>query len=233
MATRCYLAMTSAEISSAKSLPPHPAWMACHFDLDSRGLSNLPTSLPADSMIILNDQIPVSDHDPQRIAEQLAECNDRLKPRYFLLDLQRPNQPETASIAAAIVRMLGEKTGVSEYYAKDLPCPVFVSSCPLRVPLETHLKAWSGREIWLEAALEAQTVTVDQKGCRTAPADLQILPEPAFTDDNLCCRYHTQVLNDRVEFSVQRDTAQLQTLLDRAEALGVKLAVGLYQQLGK
>lgn len=232
MARRCYLAMTPAEITSAKQLPPYPAWMACHFSPDGPGLSNLPKELPADCMIILNDQTPVAGHDPQYIVEQLTTLDEKLKPKYFLLDLQRPAQPQTETIVQAVAKKFGRKVGVSEYYAVGLPTPVFVGACPLRVPLETHLQKWAGREIWLEAALDAETVTVDETGSRVESSVLHPLGEPAFTDDTLCCRYHTELLGDRAVFTVQRDQEALQALLSKAETLGVKLTVGLYQQLG-
>lgn len=232
MAIRCYLAMTAGEIVASPALPPHPAWMACHFSSYSTGLSNLPRELPEGAMVIVNDRTPVQGHDPAVVVSQLQALDKTWKPAYFLLDLQRPADPQTAQIVGAVVDAFGNRVGVSEIYAEGLDCPVFVGACPLRVPLSKHLKKWAGREIWLEAALEAETVTVGEDGSRIEPAILQELGEPAFFDDDLCCRYRTELLGHRAVFTVQRDQAELEKLLDAAEKLGVKLAVGLYQQLG-
>lgn len=232
MAIRCYLAMTAGEIAGVKALPPYPAWMACHFSSYSTGLSNLPRALPEGAMVIVNDRTPAQGHDPTEVVFQLQTLDKAWKPAYFLLDLQRPADPQTTRIVRAVADAFGDRVGVSEVYAGELDCPVFVGACPLRVPLSKHLKKWTGREIWLEAALETEIVTVGEAGSRIEPAALQELGEPAFYDEKLCCRYRTELLGDRAVFTVQRDQAALQKLLDAAEKLGVKLAVGLYQQLG-
>ncbi len=232
MTIPCYLAMTAGEFSVAERPPHLMAWMACHFSSSDNGLSNLPVNLPTGSMIIVNDQIPVSDHDPALVVRQLQELAEKFRPAYFLLDMQRPDTPLTRQMVQTIADAFSQQVGVSELYAHGLSCPVFVGACPLRVTLEEHLSKWVGREIWLEAALEAETVTVDESGSRVESSVLQALGEPAFADDTLCCRYHTQLLGDRAVFTVQRDTEEITALLDIAEKLGVKLAVGLYQQLG-
>ncbi len=232
MAIRCYLAMTAGEMAAAAQMPPYPAWMACHFSCYGTGLSNLPQGLPEGSIIILNDRTPVQGHDPDTVVAQLEQLDLQLKPKYYLLDLQRESNPQTEKIVCAVTQAFGQRVGVTEHYAANRDCPVFVSACPLRVPLEKHLAKWSGRELWLEAALEAETVTVDAHGCRREAAFLPITEEPTFFDQNLCCRYHTQVLTHRAVFSVGRGKAELEALLEKAAGLGVTLAVGLYQQLG-
>lgn len=232
MAIRCYLAMTAGEIAGVSALPPYPAWMACHFSSYSTGLSNLPQALPTGAMVIVNDRIPVQGHDPDEVVSQLQAVDKKQAPAYFLLDLQRSADPQTMQIVRAVADAFGDRVGVSEAYAQGLGCPVFVGACPLRVPLSKHLEKWAGRDIWLEAALETEIVTVREAGSRIEPAVLQELGEPAFYDEGLCCRYRTELLGDRAVFTVQRDQAELNRLLDMAETLGVKLAVGLYQQLG-
>ena len=73
MAIPLYLAMTAREFRICKTVPANMAWMACHFSPYGTGLSNLPTSLPPGSMIILNDRTPICGHDPELIAAQLKE----------------------------------------------------------------------------------------------------------------------------------------------------------------
>lgn len=232
MAIRCYLAMTAGEFSAAERLPAHLGWMACHFSCYGTGLSNLPAALPPGSLVTINDRTPVHGHDPVRLTEQLTELTERLKVSCFLLDFQRPGSAETARIVRALTEGLPCPVGVSEVYARESDCAVFLPPCPLRVTLDAHLAPWKGRAIWLDAALEAETVTVDKKGSRFEGASPEALPEPVFMDEALCCRYHTEVQQDRVIFHLLRDREMLAALLEKAEQLGVTQAVGLYQQLG-
>lgn len=227
-----YLAMTAAEFHSAAALPSHPGWMACHFSCYGLGLSNMPASLPEGAMIIVNDRTPVNMHDPEIILSQLQELTENCRPGCILLDFQRPDQAQTQKIAYRLCTQLSCPVGVSEAYAKDLECPVFLPPPPLHRPLKDHLKPWNGRQIWLESALLAQTVTVTEKGSIFAPAQLASLPEPHFTDEQLHCSYHIDCRPDAAVFTLLRDKIQTDTLLEEAESLGVTLAVGLYQQLG-
>ena len=61
MAIRTYLAMTASEFAKADPLPPHVAWMACHFSPYDSGLTNLPRKLPTNSLLILNKPIFVGE----------------------------------------------------------------------------------------------------------------------------------------------------------------------------
>lgn len=232
MALPCYLAMTAAEFATAETLPERIAWMACHFSSYGLGLSNAPQQLPAGSMVILNDRTPIHGHDPALIAQQLTELLETLHPSRLLLDLQRPDVQETAAIAHALVNALPCPVGITQHYARELDCPVFLPPPPLHMPLQTHLAPWKGREIWLELALEAETITVTAEGAQTVPAALLPLDAPTFEDHLLHCRYHTAVTEDRAVFSLLRDKDHLPGLLEEAEKLGVTQAVGLYQQLG-
>jgi len=231
MALRCYLAMTATEFHSAAALPPHPGWMACHFSCYGLGLSNMPDFLPKGAMIIVNDRTPVSMHDPQTILAQLQELVSRWEPDCVLLDFQRPDQAQTALIARVLVENLLCPVGVSEPYAKELDCPVFLPPPPLHKPLKEYIAPWNGRKIWLEAALTAQTVTVTNSGSQFEPMQPAPLLKPHFTDEQLHCSYHIACKPDTAIVTLLRDIDQLNALLTEAESLGVELAVGLYQQL--
>ena len=78
-----YLAMTGREILAAQSAASRCAYMACHFSPYSQGLTNLPTSLPPSSMLILNDRTPICGHDPQRICGELAQMADAFSLAFF------------------------------------------------------------------------------------------------------------------------------------------------------
>lgn len=233
MALPVYLAMTAAELFSSVPLPDHTAWMACHFSCYGTGLSNCPDDLPPGSLLILNDRTPVQGHDPDLIVRQLMQITQECKVSGVLLDLQRPENEDTAVIVKAIVGALGCPVGVSEAYAKDLTCPVFLPPPPLHKPLKEYLTPWSGREIWLEAALDSEVITLTPEGSRFTPVFPTQAAEPSFLEVILHCRYHIEIKDKQVDFTLFRTQETLDALLQEAESLGVAQAVGLYQELGK
>lgn len=226
-----YLAMTAAEFWSAPALTEHVAWMACHFSSYGTGLSNLPTELPPDSMVILNDRIPFLGHDPERILAQMEEIVNSFHPNAILLDLQRPDIPPVANIAKLLAQKLPCPVGITEAYAKDLSCPVFLEA-PIDQALEEALSVWKGREIWLDIAPAGGVITVTSDTSEFQPDCLEFGENPVFTDEKLCCRYQTQIGEDFIRFLLRRDPEDMAFLLEVAEKLGVTRAVGLYQQLG-
>ena len=226
----CYLALTGAEFANIRSLPERIAWMACHFSCYGTGLSNLPKVLPKGSVIILNDRMPPDRHDPQRILEQLQALSELCKPDGFLLDLQRSGISLNRQIAQILTEQLPCPVAVTAEYATDLHCPVFLEPPPLHVPLAEHLAPWEGRDIWLELAIETAKYTVTAQGCQIEPEEDQPLPQPFFTEDSLFCRYHTELLEDKAVFTLQRTQKELEALL--AHPTGIACAIGLYQQFG-
>jgi len=227
-----YLAMTAAEIAASSPLPEKLAYMACHFSPYGTGLSNCPDALPEDSMLILNDRTPIRCHDARLIARQLQQMMETLRCESLLLDLQRPDVPETAELCRVLTKELGCPVGVSELYAKDLEGPVFLSAAPPDVPLREHLGQWPGREIWLEAAVETVCITVTEKGSEIAALPYCDPPEDAFCQQQLHCRYRMETLDDAVRFQLWRTAEQTEALLQQAQELGITRAIGLFQQFG-
>ena len=232
MAINCYLAMTAAEISANKPLPPNLGWMACHFSPYCTGLSNLPRALPPDALLILDDITPIHGHDPARIADQLRERIEALKCGSVLLDFQRPGSEEAAALAEHLVQALPCPVGVSAAYAGGLDCPVFLPPVPTDVAPADWLGPWKGREVWLEAALEGQTLTLTPEGCRARPLPCWDAPACPFPDERLHCHYGIRALEDRAEFCLTRTMEDLNCLLEAVESLGVTRAIGLWQELG-
>ena len=223
------LVMTAAEINTGIPLPPHLAYMACHFSPYGTGLSNLPKWLPPGSMLILNDRTPIYGHDPVLICDQLAESIEFLHCSSLLLDFQRADCEETAILSQKMIAALPCPVGLSEVYARDVSCPVFLAPPPLDIPLQTYLAPWKGREIWLEAAPDRQILTLTPEGCSTSAL---FSPSPGnFIDPNLHIHYDITVSNRKVQFSLQRSQEDLAELLKEAESLGVTMAVGLWQEL--
>ena len=228
MAIPLYLSMTAAEFAACRELPVQTAWMACHFSPYGTGLTNLPRQLPPDSLLILNDRTPICGHDPVLVCQTLLECIQQLHCRGLLLDFQRPNCRETAALVKKAAS-LPCPVCISDIYAKDLDCPVFLPPVPLTLSPEAHLSPWKGREIWLEAATEHTVFTVTANGCTEASGPAE--GDFPFREDRLHCRYRTELQGDRAVFYLSRSRADLNTLLEEAASLGVTMAVGLWQEL--
>lgn len=231
MAIRRYFAMTAAEIRGNPLLPPGTAWMACHFSPYGTGLSNLPRDLPPDSLLILNDRTPIHGHDPERIAGQLAELLEALDCRGLLLDFQRPGVEETAALAGHLVKTLPCPVAVSDLYARELNCPVFLSPVPADMALGDYLAPWQGREVWLDLALDGEVITLTEEGAAAAPQLPGTVLEGGLREETLHCHYQIALSDSAANFSLWRTAEDLERLLAEAEELGVTTAVGLYQEL--
>ncbi len=230
MAIPLYFGMTGAEMGEKRDFPGKIAWMACHFSPYGTGLSNIPQTLPEGSMMILNDRTPVCGHDPKLVAEQMAQIVDAHKCCAVLLDLQREGVSETAAIAKAVADALPCPVGVTEYYARELDCPVFLSPVPPHILPAEHLSPWQGREIWLEAALEGVEMIVTADGSSVTP--LRDAATPVHAEPGLFCHYDILAESDRIRFRLFRTPEDLFSLLDAVTPYGVTRAVGLYQELG-
>ncbi len=224
-----YLAMTGWEFQSCQKKPQHTAWMACHFSPYAQGLSNIPETLPENALLMVNDRVPPHCHDPVLIARQLTDAVKQLQPRGVVLDFQRPFCDETSRIAAETGRSLPCPVAVTPSYAKTHPGAVFVPPIPPNQDISDYLKPWEGREIWLETEMSGISLTVTETGCVTEQLS-EFPKEPVFANTDLCCHYGIRVLDDRAIFSLYRTEEDQNALLDKAEKLGVTLAVGLYQE---
>lgn len=231
MALPLYLAMTAAELFCAPELPPACAYMACHFSSYGTGLSNFPQGLPKGSMLIVNDRTPVQGHDPAQITEQLFRCVEEQEAAAILLDFQRPDCPETARIVRAVTDGSPCPTAVSACYGSDLQCPVFLPPVPPSCMLRDYISLWQGRELWLEAALDSQLITVTAQGSNASPFSSDPSNVYPFADPQLHCHYRIRTAPDQAQFFLQRTAEDLRALLQEAEALGITKAIGLYQEL--
>lgn len=226
------LAMTPSEISAAENLPPRIAWMACHFCTCTEGITNIPEQLPGQAMLILNDRESCAGHSPDLVAAQLLEVVEKFRCESVLLDFQRPWDPEADSMVKAITQALPCPVAVTEAFAADLSCPVFLSPCPLHLPQTDRFRCWAGREIWLEAALCQEKITVTKDGTIFTPIFPTQPLTGGFYDKKLHCRYHTAVSGESITFTLFDTHETLKEKLEFAHSLGVTRAVGLYQELG-
>lgn len=227
-----YLAMTQEEMAAFS--PPAgylPGFMACHFSPYGTGLSNIPRDLPAGSMLILSDRVPIRGHDPVLIRQQLEDAVLALECGCVLLDFQQPEIPETKALCEVLTQALPCPIGVSELYAQGLICPVFLSPALLDQSLREHIAPWEGREIWLDIAPEAACITVTEGGSTIVAVSFSEPPENSFEDSALHIRYRAEIFDNKILFHLWRDLPQLEALLEEAKALGITKAIGLYQQL--
>ncbi len=231
MAIRPYLAMTAAELWRKTRFDRDIAWMACHFSAYGTGLSNLPASLPPGSLLILNDRMPIHGHDPERILEELSQCMEEMGCSGLLLDFQQPGQEDLRSLAEYLTRALPCPVGVSSAYAQGLDCAVCLPPSPPQLPLGEHLQPWAGRSIWLELALDGAVIQVTEDGAQTDPLPYPDHTLQGFSDKHLHCHYQLDLSQDAARFTLWRTPEDLGDLLAEAEAMGVSLAVGLYQEL--
>lgn len=231
MAIPFFLAMTAAEFTKLSTFPPHIAWMACHFSPYGTGITNLPKTLPEGSLLILNDRTPVCGHDPEQICQSLWETAQKHHCSGILLDLQRPDNAETAAIIEKVLS-LPIPVAVSDLYAKPYECPVFLSPPPLNTPLEAHTAPWQGREIWLEMAHLGCQIRVTRAGAAFSPISCPA-SESRFRDEALLCHYETEIAEDAVTFTLFRTQEDMDALIEKSAQLGITQWVGLYQEFGQ
>ena len=225
-----YLAMTASEFTAATTVPKRVGWMACHFSCFGKGLSNLPAALPPDSLLILNDAIPISGHDPQQVLTELTRCAEKQRCCGILLDFQRPNVEETANLCCFLTKHLPCPIGITEFYGAGLPCALFLS-IPLHRPPSQTLATWNGQEIWLETVLETEVAIITKDDVQIFPTTLSGAP-PILEEEQLFCHYSWQERDSHLEITLQRTPEDLVALLEHTAKLGVTKAIGLYQQLG-
>ena len=229
MAITQYLAMTAAEMAGSP-LPQHPAWMACHFSPYSTGLTNLPPKLRQGSLLILNDRTPIHCHDPERVCRELNTALHRFGCVGLLVDFQNPVCPEARVLAAYLDAHLEAPMGIGPDYGLE-NAAVFLPPVPTDVAVGEYLRKWAGREIWLEAALEGQNITLTPEGAVYAPNRCQDF-DHIHEEKNLRCHYSMQDTPEGITFHTWRTPEDLNSLLAEAEHYGVTRSVGLYQELG-
>ena len=230
MAIERYLAMTGAEMASAAALPKKTAWMACHFSPYSTGLCNFPAALPKESLLILNDRTPICGHDPERVCRELKETISKLNCVGLLVDFLNPPNRESLALTSYLAANLPVSLGLPPEYAAA-GCAVFVPAVPTLTPVSQYLSRWQGREIWLELALDGETITLTPAGATTVPLPPAAQLLGGHRDEKLHCHYQIHTDADSAHFTLVRTPEDLDALLTEGESLGVTRAVGLYQEL--
>ncbi|MBQ4642457.1 MAG: hypothetical protein IJB47_07615 [Oscillospiraceae bacterium] len=230
MFSQVFLAMTPGEIPQN----PHRAvaYMACHFSSWGKGLSNLPLTLPAGSIILVDDSMPLTDHDPERITRQLQTLIEQFQPSAVLMDFQRPPTEAALEFLDACIGQLTCPVAVPIAYAEPFSCPVFLSPPPFDRTLGDYFAPWLERGIYLELALDGITVTVDASGSRLQPLPPYFTGALPLQDNALHCHYDVETADDQAIFTLSRTHLDIADLLKEAVSLGIRGAVGLYREFG-
>lgn len=231
MAIRPFLAMTGAEMRNSPGISQGICWMACHFSPYATRLSNLPPGLPPGNLLMVDDITPIHGHRADVIAAQLEDAVKRLGCTGILLDFQRPDSEDTAALAAHLVKALPCPVAVSDVYARNLDCPVFLSAPACHEPPEDCFTPWQGREIWLELSKSPELITITAQGARIDPLPCLDADGAGFREDRLHCHYKTDIAEASAAFTLWRSREDLDALLQTGEKYGVTTAVGLYQEL--
>ena len=224
-----FLAMTCQEIE--RFTAEKTAYMACHFSPYGVGLSNLPGALPEGSILLLDDSMPPNGHDPKVVEKELTELIDRLGIAAVLLDFQGQMQQETMDMARHLTSALPCPVAVTEGYAKELGCSVFLSPTPVNMALKDHIAPWQQQGIFLEIAPETVQFTVTEDGSTSLP--VICTEELPLADERLHCHYNVEVCPQKAVFTLQRTGEDLEALAEEAKQLGVLGTVGLYQELSQ
>lgn len=226
------LALTPLEISAQQTYLSPISYMGCSFSPYTLGLSGIPSELPEGSMLIVNDRMSCQGHSADLVVDQLQKAVCDLHCESILLDFQRPPEPESELMVQRVVESLPCPVAVTEEYALGLCCPVFLSPAPLHLPLVSHLAPWRNREIWLEAALGQCEINVTKQGVTVVSQFPVDGLSGGFFEENLCCQYRTKIGESHVAFTLFDTPESLKKKLELAASLGVKRAVGLWQELG-
>lgn len=224
-----YLAVTAAEFPAAKQTQRPLAWMGCTLSPSTDGITGVPDTLPADSVLVLTDQMPPQGHDHTKVAAALVAAAKRLSCKCILLDFQRPKTEAGCRIVDAVLKMADRPVSVSDGYCENRDCAVFLRPPPLWTKLEDHLSPWGNREIWLEAAQETAMVTVTASGSLYAPCPA--IDHYPFRDEELQIAYYHKIQQDQLQVYLYRGKEELRRLLEKAQHLGVSMAIGLFQHL--
>lgn len=229
MALPIYLAMNHRDFQNIAELPAHTCWMACHFSAWGRGLSNFPSTLPPNSVLMVDDSVPPEDHDPDIIAQQLCDAAEKWCLSGVILDFQRPYETRLQEIANKVGAQLPCPAATTEPYLRGWTGAVLLPPIPPNKTAQAVLSPWKGRDVWLELDARGLSLQLRESGC-TATVLSEPLQAPDFQDDTVCCHYSISLSDRQAEFLLQRTDEDYLQLMQQAETMGVSRCVGLYRE---
>ena len=232
MAIRRFLGVMEAEMGGISEWPEYIAWMGCHFSPETREICGLPEfSLPG-GMLVLEDKVPFWGGDIGTLCRQMAMAVRALSCEALLLDFQQPISSESAALAEGLRKALPCPVILPPLLAKTLEGPVFLPPAPPDVSLEEYLALWTGREIWLEVAMDGLTITLTESGATSLYHPHGQPKALSHRDEKLHCHYYAETTPHQIRFTLWRSREDVEDLIREAERLGVTGCVGLWQELG-
>lgn len=226
-----FLAVSPEEMAVCINTARNIAWMGCHFSKSEQGQIILPENLPKNSFLIVEDSVPIPEHNTSQIASQLHRFAQAFHCKGVLLDFQRPVQYWAKQIVRELLHTLPCPVGVSEPYAHGLNCPVFLPPIPPTSLPEDSFRPWQGREIWLDISYSPMQILITSNGSTTRSVPLQEYHLPHL-ENRLFCHYGIRTENHQVVFDLKRTATDISALLKKCATYGVTYAFGLYQELG-
>lgn len=225
MEFKTYLAMTAREMEQTPEKPKDIAYIGCFFIPQAPWIGGIPTHLPLDSLLILDDRTAPCPEALDAIPAFLSPILQQLAPAGFVLDFQHPNLSVQQELSESLIKSLPCPVIVSDLYARSLSCPVFVSAPSPHLSLSEYLSPWKGREIWLEEACDEVMLTLTDEGCSLSHP--RKLPEGSwFSQDSI--RYLSRIFPHKAEFYITRGEEQLEIYRSQAKSLGVQSTIGLF-----
>lgn len=223
-----FSALSPGRFRTCAPLPRHPAWMSCHFS--PQGLKDLPQSLPAESLLILDDSIPPEGCTLESVLEKLRSWPGLQTVSGLLLDFQRPVDSFCAGLAPALCEALPCPVAVTEAYASCTDGPVFLGLLPPHRKLTQQVLPYEDRELWMELGPAPEQIALTEDGAAVSALSGPLPPCPHW-DLDLHCHYRVSLSEDQTVFTLLRNREDLRALLRDAQDLGIRRYVGLYGEL--
>lgn len=197
------------------------AWLGMHFSPQDSSITAVPSSLPPNSILILDDRVPPPEQGCGKLLLQLESIIGRLSPEGVYLDFQRPGLSSSRRFSEAFRERFPALTAVSHYYADKSSPIVVLPPPPLYQDLQKFIEPWQGHTVWVEQAPTEWKLTVTEKGMK--PLETAI---SAHSHGNYCpvlCSYYSiQTSTDRAVFTLWTTEESLRSQSQLLQALGVQ-----------
>lgn len=222
MAIKFYLAMMAEEISDFPDLPENSAFIY-HIYPD------IFQEIPMSGIAVLTDFFPVQPDLAQSVAQWIRQWSCEA----VVLDFQNPKYEEAEGFVRLLQTYVSCPVVVSEIYAAQMDCPVFLPPLPHHKSLKDHLTPWQGREIWMDLSPLPEQLLLTQQGC-SSHYDFSLPPCcPVHENAHLHCHYSITLEEGCAAFTFWRTDDDLTALLQELEEAGVHHAIGLHQEWTK
>lgn len=222
-----YLAMTPCEIRQADDVPGHLSWMSAHFSKENELLCNLPENLPENSILVIDDAFPISEHNSALILEQLKMILNNSDLIEILLDFQREYNPKLKAFSAEVAGAFPNRVAVTPNYDNGKTI-VFLPPAPPNIPIQQYLVPWRDRDTWLDLTMSKLAMRIKQNS--VIMEDTCEVGKCPHISPELSTHYGITATNEEILIQFQRTKDDCNMLLQKAAEFGVTRGIGLYQE---